>query len=68
MILACFDKFIVFGTGNNYDGLGYDSYEQDFWGLSCLDISGEDEAKNPWNRWLDSSHKTKFSKRYIEIK
>lgn len=42
----CFDKFFVAaGAGRDYGGiLGYDSYEQDYLGLSCTDTWVEDEA------------------------
>lgn len=44
---ACFDLFFVAtGAGENYGGLlGFDSYEQDYFGLSCPDSFAEDEAK-----------------------
>lgn len=44
---GCFDKFFVaVGAGEDYGGLlGYDSYEQDYFGLSCTDAFAEDESK-----------------------
>lgn len=46
-IPECFDIFFVTtGAGDNYGGLlGYDSYEQDYLGISCTDAWAEDEAK-----------------------
>lgn len=43
----CFDIFFVAaGAGDFYGGLlGYDSYEQDYYGISCSDSFAEDEAK-----------------------
>lgn len=43
----CFDIFFVAaGAGDLYDGLlGYDSFEQDYFGLSCTDAWAEDDAK-----------------------
>lgn len=43
----CFDRFFVAaGAGKNFGGLlGYDSYEQDYYGLSCGDVYAEDESK-----------------------
>lgn len=43
----CFDIFFVAaGAGNLYGGLlGYDSWEQDYFGLSCSDSFAEDETK-----------------------
>lgn len=43
----CFDIFFVAaGAGESYGGLlGYDSYEQDYFGISCSDAWAEDEAK-----------------------
>lgn len=43
----CFDKFFVAaGAGEDYGGLlGYDSYEQDYFGLSCTEAFAEDESK-----------------------
>lgn len=43
----CFDIFFVAaGAGELYGGLlGFDSYEQDYFGLSCTDAFAEDEAK-----------------------
>lgn len=43
----CFDIFFVAaGAGNEYGGLlGYDEYEQDYYGLDCTDSFAEDEAK-----------------------
>ena len=43
----CFDIFFVAaGAGEYYGGLlGYDSYEQDYFGLNCTDAWAEDEAK-----------------------
>ena len=43
----CFDRFFVaIGAGEDFGGLlGYDSYEQDYFGLSCIDAFAEDESK-----------------------
>lgn len=43
----CFDMFFVAaGAGELYGGLlGYDSWEQDYFGLSCTDSFAEDEIK-----------------------
>ncbi len=43
----CFDIFFVAaGAGETYGGLlGFDSYENDYFGISCLDSFAEDEAK-----------------------
>lgn len=43
----CFDIFFVAtGAGSEYGGLlGYDEYEQDYYGLSCTDSFAEDESK-----------------------
>lgn len=43
----CFDLFFVaVGAGESYGGLlGYDAYEQDYFGISCPDSWAEDEAK-----------------------
>lgn len=43
----CFDIFFVaIGAGNANGGLlGWDSYEQDYFGISCTDSFAEDEAK-----------------------
>lgn len=43
----CFDLFfVVIGAGELYGGLlGYDAYEQDYFGLSCTDAFVEDEVK-----------------------
>ena len=43
----CFDKlFVAAGAGESYGGLlGFDTYEQDYFGLSCADIYAEDESK-----------------------
>lgn len=43
----CFDIFFVAaGAGESYGGLlGYDSYEQDYFGLSCSEALADDEAK-----------------------
>ena len=43
----CFDRFFVaIGAGDEFGGLlGYDSYEQDYFGLSCTDAFAEDESK-----------------------
>lgn len=45
-IPECFDIFFVAaGAGNFGELLGWDSYEQDYFGISCLDSFAEDEAK-----------------------
>lgn len=43
----CFDRFFVaIGADEDYGGLlGYDSYEQDYFGLSCSEAFAEDESK-----------------------
>ena len=43
----CFDVFFVAaGAGERYEGiLGWDSYEQDYYGINCSDSWAEDEAK-----------------------
>lgn len=43
----CFDFFFVAaGAGESYGGLlGYDEYEQDYYGIDCHDSWAEDEAK-----------------------
>ncbi|HBI59892.1 MAG TPA: hypothetical protein DDY31_01555 [Lachnospiraceae bacterium] len=43
----CFDRFFVaIGAGEDYGGLlGFDTYEQDYFGLSCADVFAEDESK-----------------------
>lgn len=48
----CFDKFFVaIGAGEGYGGLlGFDAYEQDYFGLSCTDAWAEDECKKVLKR------------------
>ena len=48
----CFDRFFVaLGAGEDYGGLlGYDSYEQDYFGLSCTEAWAEDESKKVLKR------------------
>lgn len=48
----CFDRFFVaVGAGEDFGGLlGYDSYEQDYFGLSCSDAWAEDESKKALER------------------
>lgn len=43
----CFDIFFVAaGAGSSYDGLlGWDSFEQDYYGIKCVESFAEDEAK-----------------------
>ena len=43
----CFDIFFVTaGAGETYGGLlGFDTYEQDYFGIGCMDSFAEDEAK-----------------------
>lgn len=43
----CFDRFFVAaGAGEEYGGLlGFDTYEHDYYGLSCTDAWAEDECK-----------------------
>lgn len=45
-IPECFDIFFVaIGAGDSFGGLlGYDSYEQDYFGIDCTDYFAEDEA------------------------
>lgn len=46
-IPKCFDIFFVaIGAGSSFGGiLGYDSFEQDYFGIDCTDSFAEDEAK-----------------------
>lgn len=46
-IPECFDIFFVaIGAGSSFGGLlGYDSFEQDYFGIGCADYFAEDEAK-----------------------
>lgn len=48
----CFDRFFVaIGAGEDFGGLlGYDSYEQDYFGLSCSVTFVEDESKKMLKR------------------
>lgn len=48
----CFDRFFVAaGAGESFGGLlGYDSYEQDYFGLSCEEAWAEDESKKVLKR------------------
>lgn len=48
----CFDCFFVaIGAGEDFGGLlGYDSYDQDYFGLSCTDVYAEDESKKVLKR------------------
>lgn len=48
----CFDRFFVaIGAGESFGGLlGYDSYEQDYFGLSYTDAWAEDESKKVLKR------------------
>lgn len=48
----CFDRFFVaIGAGEDFGGLlGFDSYEQDYFGLSCTDAFAEDESKKSLER------------------
>lgn len=43
----CFDiLFVAAGAGETYGGLlGFDSYEQDYFGIGCSEAFAEDEAK-----------------------
>lgn len=43
----CFDRFFVaIGAGEDYGGLlGYDTYEQDYFGLSCTEAFAEGESQ-----------------------
>lgn len=43
----CFDRFFVaIGAGEYYGGiLGFDTYEQDYFGICCTEAFAEDEAK-----------------------
>lgn len=43
----CFDRFFVaIGAGEDYGGLlGFDTYEQDYFGISCAESFAEDESK-----------------------
>lgn len=43
--------FVALGVGEDFGGLlGYDSYEQDYFGLSCIDAYAEDEGKKVLKR------------------
>lgn len=48
----CFDKFFVaIGAGESYGGLlGFDEYEQDYFGLSCTDSFAKDETQKALKR------------------
>ena len=48
----CFDQFfVVIGAGDSYGGiLGYDAYEQDYFGLSCTETLAEDESRKALKR------------------
>lgn len=48
----CFDHFFVaIEAGEDFGGLlGYDSYEQDYFGLSCSAVWAEDESKKALKR------------------
>lgn len=48
----CFDSFFVaIGAGESYGGLsGYDSYEKDYFGLSCTEAWAEDKSKTMLKR------------------
>lgn len=48
----CFDRFFVAIGASDFNGglLGYDTYEQDYFGLSCTDAYAEDECKKALKR------------------
>lgn len=48
----CFDRFFVaIGAGEDFGGLlGYDYYEQDYFGLSCEEAFAEDDSKKVLKR------------------
>lgn len=48
----CFDRFfVVVGAGEDFGGLlGYDSYEQDYFGLTCEESWAEDESRKVLKR------------------
>lgn len=48
----CFDSFFVaIGAGEDFGGyLGYDSYEQDYFGLECTDAFTEEESRKVLKR------------------
>lgn len=48
----CFDTFFVAaGAGDSFGGiLGFDSYEQDYYGIDCMDSFAIDEAKRKLKR------------------
>lgn len=48
----CFDRFFVaIGAGESYGGLlGYDTFEQDYFGISCTDEFAENEARKTLKR------------------
>ena len=48
----CFDRFFVAaGAGEDFGGLlGYDTYERDYFGLSCTETWAEDESKKALKR------------------
>lgn len=61
----CFDIFFVAArAGDSYGGiLGYDTYEQDYYGISCMDSFAEDEAKKKLKQMTkDEINKTKRDK------
>lgn len=51
-IPECFDIFFVtIGAGQDFGGiLGFDSYEQDYFGIDCSDAFAENEAKKQLKR------------------
>lgn len=51
-VTDCFDSFFVAaGAGGDFGGLlGYDSYEQDYFGLECTDAFAEDESRKTLKR------------------
>lgn len=47
----CFDTFFVTaGAGNSWELLGFDNFEQDYFGLDCSYLYAEDEAKKTLKR------------------
>lgn len=52
----CFDRFFVaIGAGEYFGGLlGFDSYDQDYYGLSCSDIFAGDESRKVLERLTKS--------------
>ena len=52
----CFDiLFVAAGAGETYGGLlGFDSYEQDYFGIGCSEAFAEDEAKKKLKQMINN--------------